>query len=340
MKYVYRGVNALLGAAAIAAAFFVNFFRIELSFTDDAWNLISKVGNIFAANKQADPLPSGGVGLLEEFSIKRIIEFFTGKDPLSSIFESKKLSWPVIFNPIRTWLILFAVMFALMLIAGLFVIIWSLCSGRRLPVFIAGVLGIIFTIGMMHAFRQWATPLCDGTINVASWLSQRIFGSTDAVSGILQTVLQGLVGVAIDNIFTFSIALCGLQNAMLIIFASIGIWSAIFWLVDLGDMEVKEEQEAYKEYRKSLKITKKAKAELDAIQKELSEAEGRGETETLELSEKLRAAEKVYEKSKKETEKIFDKTEEGKAVIRKAAKKAAKEKEAAREAREAAKETE
>ncbi|MCQ2477352.1 MAG: hypothetical protein MJ125_05920 [Clostridia bacterium] len=334
MKYVYRGVNALLGAAAIAAAFFVNFFRIELSFTDSAWELISKVGNIFAAKKQADPLPSGGVGLLEEFSIKRTIELFTGKDPLSTLFESSKLSWPVIFNPIRNWLILFAVLFGLMLVAAIFVIVWSICSNRRIPIFVAGVLGVIFTIGMMHVFRQWATPLCDGTINVAGWISQRIFGTSDAVSGIMKTVLQGLVGVALDNIFTFNIALCGLQNAMIIVFGCVVIWTAIFWLVDIGDAEVKEEKQAYKEYRASLKVTKKAKKETENARKELSEAESRGETETLELSEKLKEAEKAYEKAKKETEKIFDKTEDGKAKIRREMKKAAKAKEAAKQAKE------
>ncbi len=334
MKYVYRGVNALLGAAAIVSAFFVSFFRIELSFTDNAWDLISKVGNIFAAKKQADPLPSGGVGLLEDFSIKRIIDLFTGKDALSTLFEDTKLSWPVIFNPIRNWLILFVVLFALILVAALFVIVWSACSNRRMPIFIAGILGVIFTIGMMHVFRQWAAPLCDGTINVAGWISQRIFGASDAVSGVLKTVIQGLVGVALDNIFTFNIALCGLQNAMIIVFSCVAIWSAIFWLVDVGDTEVKEEKEAYKEYRASLKVTEKAKKEAENARKALSEAEGRGEAETLELSEKLKEAEKAYEKAKKETEKFFEKTEDGKAKIRREMKKAAKAKEAARQAKE------
>ncbi len=334
MKYVYRCINALLGAAAIAAAFFVDFFRIELSFTDNAWDLISKVGNIFAAKKQADPLPSGGVGLLEDFSIKRIIDLLTGKDPLSTLFGDTDFSWPVIFNPIRNRLILFVVLFGLMLVAALFVIVWSICSNRRMPIFVAGVLGVIFTIGMMQVFRQWAAPLCDGTINVAGWISQKIFGTSDAVSGVLNTVLQGLVGVAIENIFTFNIALCGLQNAMIIVFSCIAVWSAIFWLVDVGDAQVKEEKEAYKEYRASLKAVKKAKKETENARRELSEAESRGETETLELSEKLRETEKAYEKVKKETDKIFEKTADGKAKIRREMKKAEKAKEAARQVKE------
>lgn len=321
MKYVYRVVNAILGALVFVAAFFTDFLKVEIGISDSTWEGIKNLINTI----KPDAVNNDGYALVESFSIQRMINFARGKDELSDMMGSAKkpFLWPEIFEPINVKLGFFAAFFVLMLLTGLFIIIWSCISNKRLPVLIAGVAGIGFDIGLIATFKMWATPLADGTIDVASWLSEQMFGNSDLLTGTLGKIVSYLAGVTMEKALTLDFALCGLQNAMLFIFVAVICWSAIFYLVELGDIQTKENKlalAAYKEANKELKTASKA---LKALKADDSSDEG-----------EIKRAQAAYNKAEKAAKAAFDKTEDGKAAIAKAAKKKA------REEKKSAKETE
>lgn len=312
MKYVYRVVNAILGALVFVAAFFTDFLKIEISVSESTWEGIKNFVNTI----KADTLSNDGYALVESFSIQRMINVARGKDELSGLIKSssKPFLWPEIFKPINVKLGFFAAFFVLMLLTGLFIIIWSCVSNKRLPVLIAGVAGIGFDIGLIATFKMWATPLADGTIDVASWVSEQMFGNSELLTGTLGKIVSYVAGITMDRALTLDFALCGLQNAMLFIFIAVICWSAIFYLVELGDTQTKENKlalAAYKEANKELKTASKA---IKALKADDSADEN-----------EIKKAQVAYNKAEKAAKAAYDKTEDGKAAIAKAAKKKAKE---------------
>lgn len=243
MKYVYRVVNGLLGFAVLLVAYTVNFFRIEISTGE---GLEGVIGSLNKAGYKS-------IGLYEDFSIKRFVDLATGKDPLSRFMGdtgSKPIYWPEKLHVLNVPIIIFAVAFILMLVVGIFLIVWSCFSNKRIPVLIAGVMGVVFNIVMLAAFSEIYTTCADGKVDLIEYFIETWLGS-----GLLSSIAGYITGSAI----TLDFALCGLQNAFFIVFFCVVIWTALFYLVEIGDPKAKEEKEREKKEKEAKKAAKAAK---------------------------------------------------------------------------------
>lgn len=199
MKALYRIVNALLAASVFPVAVFVDLILFRLSTT----------------------IAEGG--LEESISIKFIIDVITGKEAMwydLIMSNSSGFSWPAALNPIKGRLIACVVFFALALIASLFIIVWSCCSNKRLPVIIASAGGLISTIVMIACFNSAAGLFMDGTINILNVFS----------SGWIMSLAGKFVSVDL-------LSLGGFQNGFIFIFIGLLVWTGAYYLVELGDTE-------------------------------------------------------------------------------------------------------
>lgn len=195
MKYLYRTVNVILAASIFPAAIFLDFVLVRASPT-------------FLK-----------AGIEEVFSIKRLIDMFTDGDSFLKILPGDgPFVWPKALDPIKGALAGFAVCFVLALAAALFIAIWSLFSGKRLPVLAASAAGLAATIIMILFFKSASVKITSGEINVAAALG----------SGFLTSLLGKIVEI---NAF----ALAGFQNAMAIVFSCLIAWTATFYLIEIGD---------------------------------------------------------------------------------------------------------
>lgn len=205
MKYVFKTVNAVLAALFFPAVIFLDmiFFQASTSLID--------------------------YGLEESFSLKRIIDIFTGNDALSSIIKSDgDFSWPEGLAPLSTRLIVCVAAFGVAALAALFIIVFSICSSKRIPVIAAAGTGLVATIVMIISFNSAAGDIIDGTVNLVTAI---------AGSGIISSIIGGIVNV--DKLM-----LGGFQNAMLILFVVIIFWCLAFILIELG--ETKEDEKVKK----------------------------------------------------------------------------------------------
>ncbi len=206
MKYLYRIVNALLAAAVFPATLFLEFIFIRIATT------------------LAD------AGLKESMSLWEIIEILTGKETFMGFdlsASSGNLSWPAVLDPVKPKLIAAVVAFALALVCALFVLFWSIFSNKRLPVVISSVLGIASVITMTSCFNSVANLFVSGEINIVDLFSDNW--------------LVSLVG---EIVVVHSLSLGGFQNAILIAFIILLVWTGAFYLVELG--EPKEEKKLEK----------------------------------------------------------------------------------------------
>lgn len=196
MKYLFKSVNAVLAALFFPAVIFLDliFFQASTSLTD--------------------------YGLEESFSLKRIIDILSGNDPLSSIIKSDgEFSWPSGLASLNSRLIGFAAAFAVAALAAIFIIVFSICSSKRIPILAAAGIGLVASIIMITCFNSAAGDVVDGTVNLVSAIGG---------SGILVSILGGIVNV--DKLM-----LGGFHNAMIIIFVMIILWTLSFILIELGD---------------------------------------------------------------------------------------------------------
>ncbi len=204
MKYLLRIVNALLAASVFPAAVFLEFvlIRLSTSFVE--------------------------AGLEETLTLKKIIGFFLGTDDIvgftyQEIKTPEGFVFPEVLNPVKGQLVAVVVTFAIALAAAIFIIIWSICSNKRIPVIAASLTGIVSVIVMNACFNSAAAPLIDGTINVV-----KLFSSNWLVS---------LLG---NVVFVDTLRFAGFQNGIIIAFVMIILWTAAFYLVEIG--EPKEEK--------------------------------------------------------------------------------------------------
>lgn len=196
MKYLYRIVNIILAALFFPAVFFLDLISFRASTS------LAKYG------------------LEESISLKRIIDIFTGNDPLSSLVKSDKgFTWPEGLAPLNARLLAAAVALGVAALAALFIIIFSICSGKRIPVLAAAGVGLAATIVMIACFNSAAGDVVDGTVNIVS-----------AIGG--SSLITALIGgvVSIDKLM-----LGGFHNGLLIIFILLIVWTASYMLIELGD---------------------------------------------------------------------------------------------------------
>lgn len=199
MKALYRIVNGLLAAAIFPIAIFVDLILFRLSTT------------VFEA------------GLEEAISIKFIIDVITGKEEFwheMIIKNSSGFSWPVALDPIKGRLIAVAVCFVLILLIALFIVIWSCCSNKRIPVLAASAGGLISTIVMVACFNSAASLFVSGSINLVSLFS----------TGWIASILGNFVSVDM-------LTLGGFQSGFIFLFIGLIVWTGAYYLIEIGDTD-------------------------------------------------------------------------------------------------------
>lgn len=208
MKYVFRIVNALLAAAVFPAVVFLEFILFRVSTT------------LFEA------------GLEETITIKFIIDVITGKEEMwhNLIFSGGGgFVFPEALEPYKAKLIAVVVLFGVALVAALFILIWSIFSNKRIPLLVAGGIGIASTISMTAVFNSVAALFMDGTINVVE-----LFTSNWIVSLLGEIIVVDYLGFA------------GFHNAIIFLFVGIIVWTLAFYLVELGEPEEEKAKEKVK----------------------------------------------------------------------------------------------
>lgn len=199
MKYLYRIVNALLAAVIFPIILFMDFvyFRIGTTVVD--------------------------AGLHETLSVKDIIDIIRGDHYFSFIYDrasASSFSWPEAFDVLNVRLIVSGVCLALVIIAAIFIIVFSICSSKRLPVVAASVAGLISTIVMICCFSSAASVITTGVIGIKDILS----------SGLLTSLVGTLVKIE-------AISLAGFQNGLIFTFVFLLVWTGAFYLIEIGDNE-------------------------------------------------------------------------------------------------------
>lgn len=202
MNYLYRIVNALLAAVVFPIILFMDFvyFRIGTTVVD--------------------------AGLHDTLTVKDFIDIVRGEHTYSYIFEmasDSNFQWPEAFSTINGRLITSGVCLALVIVVALFIIIWSICSNKRIPVLAASGVGLISTFVMTTCFSSAASVITTGVIGVSDILSQ----------GILTQLVGNLVKIE-------AISLAGFQNGLIFTFVFLLVWTAAFYLIEIG--EPKEEK--------------------------------------------------------------------------------------------------
>lgn len=197
MNYLYRIVNALLAAVVFPVILLMDFVYIRIGTTVvDA-------------------------GLHETLTVMDMIDIVRGDHTFSFMYEGIKkssFSWPEAFDVINGRLIASGVCLVLVIIAALFIIIWSICSSKRIPVLIATGAGLVSTIIMSCCFSSAASVITTGVIGVKDVLS----------SGVLTSILGSLIKID-------AISLAGFQNGLIFTFVFLLVWTGSYYLIEIGE---------------------------------------------------------------------------------------------------------
>ncbi len=209
MKYVYRIVNALLAIAIFPATVFLEFVLLRVSTT------------------------VAEAGVEESITLKFIIDVLSGNHPTWSklLPEAGTFTWPEALDPIKSRLIAVVVLFAVALVAALFIFFWSIFSNKRIPVLASAIIGMGSTIAMNAVFNSAAAFLMDGRINVVE-----IFTSSWIISLVGNLIKVDYIGFA------------GFQNAIIFLFVGVIVWTLAFYLVEWGEPKEEEITEKKKKY--------------------------------------------------------------------------------------------
>ena len=232
MKYLYRSVNILLALAVFPIVIFLDLIKFRIG--DNLGNIGTLLGSLGIGGDLLGGLANGEsssllpVGLEEGISIKFIIEVITGKGEAGATWhqllmnssETGKMGivFPESLNEVKGHLIALVVFFAIILIAALFIIVWSCISNKRIPIVAATGTGIISLIVMRMVFEP-VREVLGSTFSITDLLAD---------GGILATLADAVIKLE-DVIFgSFWIVL-------LFDFILLAIWTASFYLIEIGD---------------------------------------------------------------------------------------------------------
>lgn len=202
MNYLYRIVNALLAAVVFPIILLMDFiyFRLGTTILD--------------------------AGLHETLSVLDMINIVRGEHYFSYIYEGVKTSsftWPEAFDIINGRLITSGVCLALVIVAAIFIIVWSICSNKRIPVVAASAFGLVSTIVMTACFKSATSVITTGVIGVKDV----------APGGLLTSIVGSLVKIE-------AISLAGFQNGLIFLFVFLLVWTGCYYIIEIG--EDKEEK--------------------------------------------------------------------------------------------------
>ena len=196
MKALNRIVTALLAAAIFPVAYFTDLKTVYMHAT------------IYDSN------------IVENLSVKRIIELFTGDGLFAGVFNKDNMSEiPEVLLKFKGNFIAFAVCFALALLIALAIIIVAAATNSRKATASLGAAGILCLIGMKIAFSDIAAAVDAGTLTLGS-----------------------LTDMSFMNLFG-KIVLVTMSTApvvMAVLFLAILIWNVAFIVIDLGEEQPKK----------------------------------------------------------------------------------------------------
>ena len=158
--------------------------------------------------------------IVENLSVKRIIELFTGDGLFAGVFNKDNMSEiPEVLLKFKGNFIAFAVCFALALLIALAIIIVAAATNSRKTTAALGAAGILCLIGMKIAFSDIAAAVDAGTLTLGS-----------------------LTDMSFMNLFG-KIVLVTMSTApavMTVLFLAILIWNVAFIAIDLGEEQPKK----------------------------------------------------------------------------------------------------
>lgn len=196
MKALNRIVTALLAIAVFPVAYFTDLITVYMHAT------------IYDSN------------IVENLSVKRIIELFTGDGLFAGVFNKDNMSEiPEVLLKFKGNFIAFAVCFALALLIALAIIIVAAATNSRKTTAALGAAGILCLIGMKIAFSDIAAAVDAGTLTLCS-----------------------LTDMSFMNLFG-KIVLVTMSTApavMTVLFLAILIWNVAFIAIDLGEEQPKK----------------------------------------------------------------------------------------------------
>ena len=196
MKALNRIVTALLAIAVFPVAYFTDLITVYMHAT------------IYDSN------------IVENLSVKRIIELFTGDGLFAGVFNKDNMSEiPEVLLKFKGNFIAFAVCFALALLIALAIIIVAAATNSRKTTAALGAAGILCLIGMKIAFSDIAAAVDAGKLTLGS-----------------------LTDMSFMNLFG-KIVLVTMSTApavMTVLFLAILIWNVAFIAIDLGEEQPKK----------------------------------------------------------------------------------------------------
>lgn len=196
MKALNRIVTTLLAIAVFPVAYFTDLITVYMHAT------------IYDSN------------IVENLSVKRIIELFTGDGLFAGVFNKDNMSEiPEVLLKFKGNFIAFAVCFALALLIALAIIIVAAATNSRKTTAALGAAGILCLIGMKIAFSDIAAAVDAGKLTLGS-----------------------LTDMSFMNLFG-KIVLVTMSTApavMTVLFLAILIWNVAFIVIDLGEEQPKK----------------------------------------------------------------------------------------------------
>lgn len=196
MKALNRIVTALLAIAVFPVAYFTDLITVYMHAT------------IYDSN------------IVENLSVKRIIELFTGDGLFADVFNKDNMSGiPEVLLKFKGNFIAFAVCFALALLIALAIIIVAAATNSRKTTAALGAAGLLSIIGMRIAFSAVSSAVKAGTLTLGS-----------------------LTDMSFMNLFG-KIVLVTMSTApavMTVLFLAILIWNVAFIVIDLGEEQPKK----------------------------------------------------------------------------------------------------
>lgn len=196
MKALNRIVTTLLAIAVFPVAYFTDLITVYMHAT------------IYDSN------------IVENLSVKRIIELFTGDGLFAGVFNKDNMSEiPEVLLKFKGNFIAFVVFFAIALLVALAIIIVAAATNSRKTTAALGAAGLLSIIGMRIAFSAVSSAVKAGTLTLGS-----------------------LTDMSFMNLFG-KIVLVTMSTApavMTVLFLAILIWNVAFIAIDLGEEQPKK----------------------------------------------------------------------------------------------------
>lgn len=199
-----RIVLSLLAAIVPAAAYFGEYIYAVIE--SDIFKMLAQL-----TGKTGDTGATVSAWSLQRF-VQEIVPKIQGGNG-----NSLQALWTTL-EPIHTALWCTAVFFAIAVVLAPVILVWSLCTRKRMVPLVLSCTGLVSMIALFFSFRAAATPLLDGSLPLSAFFSNSLIAST----------LAGM------NSFS-TLRLSSGYFVMLFLYIAMILWLAANSLVDWGE---------------------------------------------------------------------------------------------------------